>query len=444
MYEKKLYTFGHMDLVIKGQSKLGQLSSKAMVLLCYLASNKGKVLSREKLASLFWDSGNMETARYNLRYNLWMLRKALRIKDREKEIIVSQKEFCSFHVSQDMYIDILDFEDLAEFVHEKDEYTCISRLEQAKKVYRGEFLEGCYIKNCPELNDWIFYERERLQRKYFDVLYQLIYYYKKISEYTKAVDILEEMLKLNPLQEELYLEAIEIFLAKGDRNAALNQYKKCCKVLREELNIGPTESIKKVYQQIQGYNSGLNLKEKDDESGICCDKYGIRIFHVEEQNIKNSIAKLNEHKTLKKIQTDGLPLSSMKYYWISNFIEEILDQVNEKILGEVPYWCWRDLYRIQGKISMKTDERTVGDYLSVNTEKIRISAAFNALIRILSKEIDLLFCISNFHWIDNCSYDCIKHLLLKNQIQSLWFIITGDHRDPKLIELQKYFPFQTL
>ncbi|AOT72586.1 AfsR/SARP family transcriptional regulator [Geosporobacter ferrireducens] len=444
MYEKKLYTFGHMDIVINGQSKLGNLSSKAIVLLCYLASNKGKVLSREKLASLFWDSDNMETARYNLRYNLWMLRKALRVKDREQEIIISQKESCCFHVSQNMYVDVLDFEDLAGSVHEKDDYAYISQLEQAKKVYRGEFLEGCYIKNCPELNDWIFYERERLQRKYFDVLYQLIYYYKKLSQYTKAIDILEEMLKLNPLQEELYLEAIEIFLAKGDRNAALNQYKKCCKVLREELNIGPTESIKKVYQQIQRYNGGLNLKEKDDARDIRYDKYEIRIFYVEEQNMKNSIAKVNEHKTLKKIKTDCLPLSSMKYYWISNLIEEILNQVDEEILSEVPSWCWRDLYRIQGKILMKTGDRTVGDYLSADAEKIRISAAFNALIRILSKEIDLLFCISNFHWMDNFSYDCIKHLLFKNQIQSLRFIITGDDRDPKLVELQKYFPFQSL
>ena len=204
--EKKLYAFGHMDLVINDQSILGELSTKAIVLLCYLASHKGKVLSREKLASLFWDSGNMETARYNLRYNLWTLRKALRVKDSEKEIIISQKESCSFIVSKEIYVDVFHFEDFTEAIHEKDDYLSISYLEQAKEIYRGEFLEGCYIKNCPELNDWIFYERERLQRKYFEVLYQLIYYYKKVSQYLKAIDILEKMLKMDCFKRNYILK----------------------------------------------------------------------------------------------------------------------------------------------------------------------------------------------------------------------------------------------
>ncbi len=110
------------------------------------------------------------------------------------------------HQKSVLDVDVFHFKDFTEAIHEKDDYLSISYLEQAKEIYRGEFLEGCYIKNCPELNDWIFYERERLQRKYFEVLYQLIYYYKKVSQYLKAIDILEKMLKMDCFKRNYILK----------------------------------------------------------------------------------------------------------------------------------------------------------------------------------------------------------------------------------------------
>jgi hypothetical protein len=64
----------------------------------------------------------------------------------------------------------------------------IAKLEAVRGIYRGEFLESFEVKNCFELNDWIFYERENLQRKYFEVLNILANEYRLQQKYYKCIE----------------------------------------------------------------------------------------------------------------------------------------------------------------------------------------------------------------------------------------------------------------
>jgi DNA-binding SARP family transcriptional activator len=64
---------GNPAIILNNKPILGSMSNKAIALLCYLVLNKDKMYSRDKLASIFWDSANIETIRYNLRYTLWSL-----------------------------------------------------------------------------------------------------------------------------------------------------------------------------------------------------------------------------------------------------------------------------------------------------------------------------------------------------------------------------------
>ncbi|SHJ17354.1 hypothetical protein SAMN02745975_01444 [Geosporobacter subterraneus DSM 17957] len=139
------------------------------------------------------------------------------------------------------------------------------------------------------------------------------------------------------------------------------------------------------------------------------------------------------------MRSNCLPLDALDYYWMTDFIEAILDTVHQNILQKVPPWCWQDLYRVCGKLSIIMDRVTALDYLSVEAEKIRISAAFNTLIHTLCKEAGLILCISNIQWMDLCSFNCLKHALFKNLFPPMTLVLTGKENDTKLIELQRYF-----
>ncbi|MDD4504151.1 MAG: BTAD domain-containing putative transcriptional regulator, partial [Clostridiaceae bacterium] len=289
MINLEICMLGNPTITLNNKPILNSMSNKAVALLCYMVLNKDKMYSRDKLASIFWDSANIETARYNLRYNLWSLRKILDADKKQIPVIETYKDCCKINSDAAIYTDIFEMEKLLEENLKSKESDFIENLNKVKNIYKGEFLEGFYINKCPEFNDWVFFERERLQIKYFEVLHRLTKLYKSAGNYLKSIEILNEMLKINPLQEELYEELIKNYLELGDRGAALNQYKRCSNILRDELNIGPNESIRKLYHDIKNSNKSFQKSIYQPSNYISSAK--LRVIFIDE---KNSSKKLED------------------------------------------------------------------------------------------------------------------------------------------------------
>lgn len=70
-----IYFLGKSIIEYNSKRLEDQLGTKAIALICILLLNEERHLSREKIEGHLWPDSNTEAARYNLRYNLWVIKK---------------------------------------------------------------------------------------------------------------------------------------------------------------------------------------------------------------------------------------------------------------------------------------------------------------------------------------------------------------------------------
>lgn len=425
---------GDLDIVYDGNSILHKMSSKAAGLLCYLALNEGKLISRDKLSQLFWDSNNMESARYNLRYTLWSIRKFLKNEFNDIDIIVNQKNCCKLNESIEVTSDVVQMKQICGQIMQNGKD--IKSLEAVREIYKGELLENFEVKNCFELNDWIFYERENLQRKYFDVLNLLANEYRNQQKHLKCIEIYEEMLHINPLMEELYVELMKVYQDIGDRSAAMSQYERCREVLREELNIAPMESTSQVYAEIRNtYKrspspAGItSTTEQYQKSGVIVYTFDSTVFEAE----------LSSDKYKRKLVTGCLPLDTLNCYWMWELFEAVFIQVDVLELKSIPEYYWRDISIIHsGAYKLMEDGKTFAALTSLN-EKTRIFTSALAVMKMIARNTRYSIFIRDFQYMDETSREFLTFLIfnLDKLNIGLFLYISGECE--KLDMLASYF-----
>jgi DNA-binding SARP family transcriptional activator len=427
---------GNPTITLNNKPILGSMSNKAIALLCYLVLNKDKMYNRDKLASIFWDSANIETIRYNLRYTLWSLRKILDADKKQIPFIETYKDCCRINSNAAIYTDVFEMEKLLKENLELEGSECIENLNKIKSIYKGEFLEGFYINKCPEFNDWVFFERERLQKIYFEVLHRLTKLYKSSGNYFKSIEILNEMLKINPLQEELYEELIKNYLELGDRGSALNQFKRCSNILRDELNISPNESIRKLHYDI--INSNIYSKEPviTASSNISLEK--LRVIFIDE----SKPAKKQEDEIVTEINNTirivCFPKPVLLYSALSDCIRIIIDSFDHDLLRKLPQYYWKDISRIESGAYEICSAETNTDNLTPESEKIRIFKALEKLFNVISANMHFCINIKHLQWIDNVSMEFLTYYIFRNRYSNIAFILEGLENESINSDFLKY------
>jgi DNA-binding SARP family transcriptional activator len=71
-------------------------------------------------------------------------------------------------------------------------------LEEAERLYRGDFMEGYY-------QDWSLVESERLRALFTDALTDLIDCYQVSGALSRALACTQRLLAINPLREDIHL-----------------------------------------------------------------------------------------------------------------------------------------------------------------------------------------------------------------------------------------------
>jgi TolB-like protein/DNA-binding SARP family transcriptional activator/Tfp pilus assembly protein PilF len=158
-----LHLLGGIELLRDGQPVLLPPSRKTRALLAYLATT-GRRHRREQLCTMFWDVP--DDPRGALRWSLSRLRAA--VGDDERERIVADREAVELDAS-DLEIDVLVVRRaLADPALDAD------GLARIVARFRGEFLEGLELTNCPEFHAWCIAEREDLRQLNAEALGRLI------------------------------------------------------------------------------------------------------------------------------------------------------------------------------------------------------------------------------------------------------------------------------
>jgi DNA-binding SARP family transcriptional activator len=226
-----------------------KLTRDIQALLAYLLIQRHRIHSREVLASIFWGENTQEKSHGSLNTALWKLKKLL-----EPEgiaagtyLINSHSHEVGFNRESQYWLDVEIFEEKTNYLLTSDWQTVneshAHELKKSLGFYKGDLLEGFY-------QDWALHERERLRALYLKGLIYLLQYCEFHGMYEQAIAYGQQILDLNPLQEEIHREMMRLYLESGQRALALRQYEICRATLAKELGISPMEDTQALYTQI--------------------------------------------------------------------------------------------------------------------------------------------------------------------------------------------------
>src|SRR5256712_12386907 len=218
---------GTLSLTTTDGREAGSLLSqpRRLALLAYLAAATPRgPHRRDTLLALFWPELDQDHARAALRQSLHVLRSAL-----GADAMVSRG---------DEEIG-LDFDqiwcDVSAFDHAIDG----GELEQALDLYRGDLLEGFFISDAPEFEQWLETERRRLRDMASRAARRLGERCEGDGNLTTAAHWARRAMELAPYDEALLRRLISVLDRHGDRAGALHAYEEFSARLAEEYEAQP-------------------------------------------------------------------------------------------------------------------------------------------------------------------------------------------------------------
>ena len=207
---------------------------KALALLAHLALTD-RARPRDVLAELLWPDHDAEHARGALRRTLSTLRGAV-----GAEAIDATRDRVALVRGPALEIDVDRFRALV----------AEGALDEAVAMFRGDFLEGFGLRDAPGFEDWQRGEAEALRRELATALGRLVEAREAAADWPGALTNATRWLELDPLHEPAHRARIRLHALRGDRAAALEQYRACVRTLSNELGVPPLQETTALYEAI--------------------------------------------------------------------------------------------------------------------------------------------------------------------------------------------------
>lgn len=246
----KLYWLGTPLVELKGHAVKLE-TRKATALLAYVSSAAMRC-PREFLATLFWPEKNQQQALANLRRTLASLNASL------PGWIEADRDSISIKRNQSIRTDVDSFHNdlllLKKHDHTEGELCdeCLSNLERALSHYRGDFLDGLNLADCPNFDDWQFYKRDGLRQELAGALQQLSSAHALREHWEPAIAYARRWLALDRLHEPAARTLMDLYARSGQKTAALRQYEELKRLLSEQVGQEPEAETRQLYQQLRG------------------------------------------------------------------------------------------------------------------------------------------------------------------------------------------------
>ena len=196
---------------------------KGLALLIYLAEAQGAV-ARDVIATLLWPESPGETARARLRRLLHRVELTL-----GQPVFETDRASVRWSSAAELKVDSLLFESACDR----------GAFEEACLGYRGDFLAGFSLPDCPEFDDWAFFRREALRGRLMHGLERLVQDKNATGEHFAATTHAGRLVELDPLSEVYCRHLIRSLLLAGDRSSAERHHAALTQRLRDELGVAP-------------------------------------------------------------------------------------------------------------------------------------------------------------------------------------------------------------
>jgi DNA-binding SARP family transcriptional activator len=223
-----------LHIVRHGGSRLEVMlpTKKALALLAYLALNGSA--ARAELAGLLWGDSTDAEARKNLRQDVYRL---------QSTPIGAWLEAGRHHLGLHgtVRVDVLELRDAATRGDD----------EAVLRLARGVFLEGLNVPSASEFESWLDAEREAVTRAHREALTVKAARLEQDGDVRAAMATLEQLVRLDALQEGPQRELMRLHWKLGERAEALTRFSRLCALLQDELGMDPSAETLALEAQIR-------------------------------------------------------------------------------------------------------------------------------------------------------------------------------------------------
>jgi predicted ATPase/DNA-binding SARP family transcriptional activator len=210
-------------------------SRAAQSLFAYLLLNAGTAFRREKLAGQLWPDTPEETARRNLRQELWRLRKAL---EPDGTVYLHADDLTiSFPLTEACWLDVGVLKRAGADGGSAD-------LMQSLAAYQGELLPGFY-------DEWATLERGHLQALFEHKMQRLLEQLAAEERWAEALTWAERWIAQGQVPEPAHRTLLLAYGALGDMSKVAATFERCVVALRDDLGIEPSEQTLALYERLR-------------------------------------------------------------------------------------------------------------------------------------------------------------------------------------------------
>lgn len=241
----KISLFGNISIYIGEEKKpIRWMTSKSAELFAFMLLQNGeKEISKWKLIEAIWPQKDAEKGGINLRSTISRLNKTLRENNIQISMISNGSGYQLDLKETEIEVDAFKLEKLALSSNKIDEEN-VEYYESVLFSYTDMLLGEINSEWCNSLK--IIYNR------YFvSIGKKLVKYLESAeAEPLKILNVIEFMIKQEPYDENIMDSAIRLNYRIGGKKSAEKCYWEYCKLIKKELGIEPSESIKKLHEWI--------------------------------------------------------------------------------------------------------------------------------------------------------------------------------------------------
>ena len=222
---------------IKFREQILRISRRQVRGLIFRLAASNTPIAREELHALFWAEKPDNTARRNLSRSVSYLRQALP----DPTLVQVTPETIALDPNR-VWSDVGYFLNLSPQASNED-------LEKAISFVSGPFLDGFYLPNNRDYEDWQITMQQKVSKQNQILLDELITRNTAAKDYKSAIEYSRLALAADNLDESRHRQLMILYAANGDRRAAHRQYEECVATLERELGVAPLPETRSIFDE---------------------------------------------------------------------------------------------------------------------------------------------------------------------------------------------------
>jgi DNA-binding SARP family transcriptional activator len=220
----------------RGTDMRRAVQQRRLALLAIIASSPDATVSRDRLLGILWPDRGERAARHLLADSVYVLRTTLG----DEAVVATGNDL---RLSGDLVSS-----DVAEFHRLWND----RRWSEALDLYRGDFLDGFYLRDAVDFDHWLLAERARLQHLAARAAHAWAEALEKEGRIADAAGAAERALELQPSDEAAFRNLLRLLTATQNRARAAAVAHDFTERLADELGVSPSAETMRLVHAIHG------------------------------------------------------------------------------------------------------------------------------------------------------------------------------------------------